>query len=119
MAKYINVKINISEGQKDKIKRAIQAGAAVSIRLSHEDLSGEHLLALTQAQVNKMAKAYQARTGVTIKMSKTQLQHNAKVEGGFIGAILPLLATAGKFLLSSALPALATGLLDGVGSAGC
>ena len=117
MAKYINVKINISEGQKDKIKRAIQAGAAVSIRLSHEDLSGEHVLALTQAQVNKMAKAYQARTGVTIKMSKTQLQHNAKVEGGFIGAILPLLATAGKFLLSSALPALATGLLGGVGSA--
>ena len=40
-----------------------------------------------------------------------------KVEGGFIGAILPFLATAGKFLLSKVLPGLATGALAGVGSA--
>jgi len=117
MSRYVNVKVHISEGQKEKIKQAIQSGAAVSIRLSHADLSGEHVLALTQAQVNKMAKAYQSGTGMTIKMSKTQLEHNAKVEGGFIGAILPFLATAGKFLLSSVLPSLATGLLSGVGSA--
>ena len=117
MSRYVNVKVNISEGQKEKIKQAIQLGAAVSIRLSHGDLSGEHVLALTQAQINKMAKAYQSGTGITIKMSKTQIEHNAKVEGGFIGAILPFLATAGRFLLSSVLPSLATGLLSGVGSA--
>jgi hypothetical protein len=117
MSRYVNVKVNISEGQKEKIKRAIQSGAAVSIRLSREDLSGEHILALTQAQVNRMANAYQKGTGMTIKMSKAQLKHNTKVEGGFIGAILPFLATAGKFLLSSVLPSLATGVLSGVGSA--
>ena len=70
MSRYVNVKINISEGQKDKIKQAIQSGATVSIRLSHGDLSGEHVLALTQAQVNKMAKAYQSGTGMTIKCQK-------------------------------------------------
>jgi hypothetical protein len=75
------------------------------------------VLALTQAQINKMARAYQNGTGVTLKMSKTQLDHNAKVEGGFIGAILPFLATAGKFLLSKVLPSLATGALSGLGSA--
>ena len=117
MSSYINVRVNISGGQKEKIKQAVQSGSAVSIRLLHGDLSGEHVLALTQAQVNKMAKAYQSGTGMTITMSKTQLEHNAKVEGGFIGAILPFLATAGKFLLSSVLPSLATGLLNGVGSA--
>lgn len=117
MSRYVNVKVNISEGQKEKIKQAIQSGGAVSIRLSHGDLSGEHVLALTQAQINKMAKAYQSGTGMTIKMSKTQIEHNAKVEGGFIGAILPFLATAGRFLLSNVLPSLATGLLSGVGSA--
>jgi hypothetical protein len=117
MSRYVNVKVNISEGQKEKIKQAMQSGAAVSLRLSHGDLSGEHVLALTPAQVQKMAKAYQSGTGLTIKMTKTQLKHNAKVEGGFIGAILPLLATAGRFLLSSVLPSLATGLLSGVGSA--
>ena len=89
----------------------------MSIRLSHNDISGEDVLALTQAQINKITKAYQSGKGVTIKMSKTQIEHNAKVEGGFIGAILPMLATAGKFLMSSVLPGLATGLLTGVGAA--
>ena len=119
MSRYENVKVNISEGQKEKIKQAIQSGASVSIRLSHGDLSGdgEHVLALTQAQINKMVKAFNSGKGMTIKMSKTQTEHNAKIEGGFIGALLPLLATAGKFLLSSVLPSLATGLLSGVGSA--
>lgn len=117
MSRYTNVKINISQGQIDKIKHAIQAGSQVSIRLSHSDLNGEHILALTSAQVNKIAKAYQSGTGVTIKLSKTQLEHNTKIEGGFIGALLPMLATAGKFLLSSVLPMLATGALTGVGQA--
>jgi hypothetical protein len=117
MSRYTNVNVNISEGQTDKIKRALEAGVdGVSIKLSHDDLSGEHVLALTQAQCNKMAKAYQNGKGVTIKMSKTQLAHNAKVEGGFIGAILPFLATAGKFLLSKVLPSLATGAMAGIGS---
>src|SRR5678815_4438781 len=118
MSRYTNIKVNISEGQKDKIKRALEAGRdSVSIKLSYDDLMGEYVLALTQAQINKREKAYQNGTGMTIKMSKTQLFHNAKVEGGFIGAILPFLATAGKFLLSSVLPGLATGALSGLGSA--
>jgi len=36
MTRYINVKVNVSQGQVDKIKRAVQAGSQVSIRLSHE-----------------------------------------------------------------------------------
>ena len=64
-----------------------------------------------------MAKVYQNGMGMALKMSKTQLEHDAKVEGGFIGAILPFLAIAGKFLLSSVLPSLATGALTGIGSA--
>lgn len=119
MSRYTNVKVNVSEGQKDKIKKAVQAGTGVSIRLSHGDLSGEHVLALTQAQVNKMAKAYQSGTGMTIKMSKTQLAHNMKVEGGFLPAILGFLAsTVAPFLLKTALPGLATGALSALASTG-
>lgn len=117
MSRYTNVKVNISQGQAEKIKRAAQTGSTVSIRLSNSDLVGEHVLALTDAQLNKISKAYQSGTGVTIKMSKTQLEHNKKVEGGFIGAILPFLAKAGSFLLSNVIPSLATGVLSGVGSA--
>jgi len=117
MTIYKNARVNISEGQIDKIQRAVQAGSQVSIRLKHEDLTGEHILALTQRQINKINKAYENGTGVDIKMSKTQLQHNAKVEGGFLPLILPALATAGKVLLSKVLPALATGALGGIGAA--
>src|SRR6218665_3496110 len=116
MSRYMNLKVNVSEGQKDKIKRALQAGTGVTIRLYHGDLSGEHVLALTRGQINKMAKVYQNGTDMALKMSKTQLEHNAKVEGGFTGAIIPFLANAGKFLLSSVLPSLATGALSGISS---
>ena len=118
MSRYRSVKVNISEGQVEKIKRAVRAGVdGVSIKFSHDDFSGEHVLALTRGQINKMEKACKSGKGTTIKMSKTQLKYNEKVEGGFIGAILPLLATAGKFLLSNVLPGLATGALTGLGSA--
>ena len=117
MSRCVNVKVNISEGQKAKIEQAMEAVQAVSIRLSHSDFNGEHMLALAHAQVDKMTKAYQNSTGITIKISKTQLDNNKTVVGGFIGAILPFLATAGKFLLSSSIPSLATGSLSGVGSA--
>jgi len=52
-----------------------------------------------------------------MKMSKTQIEYNKKVEGGFKGALLPMLATAGQFLVSKLLPSLATGALAGIGTA--
>ena len=116
MSNYQNVKLHISKGQTDKIKKAIQEQSDVSIRLSHSDLEGEHILAVTQSQLNKIAKAYEKGTGVTLKLSKKQLAYNAKVEGGFIGALLPLLGMLGSTLATRVVPALATGLLAGVGS---
>ena len=35
MRQYTNVGVNISQGQSDKIKKAMQGGASVNIRLSH------------------------------------------------------------------------------------
>ena len=116
MSNYQKVKLHISKGQTDKIKKAIQEQSDVSIRLSHSDLEGEHNLAVTQSQLNKIAKAYEKGTGVTLKLSKKQLAYNAKVEGGFIGALLPLLGMLGSTLATRVVPALATGLLAGVGS---
>ena len=116
MSNYQKVKLHISKGQTDKIKKAIQEQSDVSIRLSHSDLEGEHILAVTQSQLNKIAKGYEKGTGVTLKLSKKQLVYNAKVEGGFIGALLPLLGMLGSILATRVVPALATGLLAGVGS---
>ena len=44
---YTNVKVHISEGQKQKLQNVIQTGGPVSIRLGHEDLNGEDILLLT------------------------------------------------------------------------
>jgi len=64
-----------------------------------------------------MTKAYQDGKGVTIKMSKGQVVHNMKIEGGLLGFLADLAAKALPFLAKTVLPTLATGALSGVGSA--
>ena len=115
---YISVKVNISEGQRQKIRQALQNGGPVSIRLSHEDLNGEDVLGLTKSQVNKLAKAYETGKGMTIKMSATQVKNNLKVEGGFLGMLAGLAARALPMLAKSVLPALGVGALSGLASSG-
>ena len=41
---YTNIKVNISDGQKEKLQQAIKADcSAVSICLGHEDLEGDDI----------------------------------------------------------------------------
>ena len=88
MTKYINVKVNISEGQKEKLQHAIKANcSAVSIRLGHEDLQGNDILAITNSQAKKITKAHKNGKGITIRRSLSRLKHNRKIEGGFLGLL--------------------------------
>ena len=98
------------------MKCAIESKSSVSIRLGFEDLYGNDILALTNYHVNRMRKAYENGKGVTIKMSKRQVVHNMKIEGGFLGMLAGLAAKALPFLAKTVLPKLATGALSGVGS---
>jgi len=50
-------------------------------------------------------------------MSKPQVVHNMKIEGGFLGFLAGLAAKALPFLAKTVLPTLATGALSMVGSA--
>ena len=113
--RYVNVKVNISEGQKQKLQTALQEGGPVSIRLCYD---GEDVLALTKAQVTKIVKAYQSGKGTTIKISKSQLAHNMKVEGGFLDMFASLAARALPMLAKTVLPALGAGALTGLASSG-
>ena len=118
MTKYINAKVNISEGQKEKLQHAIKANcSAVSIRLGYEDLKGNDILAVTESQAKKLAKAYENGKGTTIRMSSRQLKHNTKVEGGFLGLLAGLAARALPLLTKTFLP-LGVGTLSGLASAG-
>ena len=69
MSEYIPIKVNISDGQRDKILKAIQNGTGVSIRLKYEDFNGEHVIVTTKTQAMKLANAYQEHKGVTLKLT--------------------------------------------------
>ena len=118
MTRYTNVKVNISEGQKEKLQHAKAGCSAVSIRLGHEDLKGNDILAVTNSQVKKLAKAHENGRGITIKMSSNQLKHNTKIEGGFLGLLAGLAARALPMLAKTVLPALSFGALSGLASSG-
>ena len=119
MTKYINTKVNISEGLTEKLQHAIKVNCpTVSIRLGYEDLKGNDILAVTESQAKKLAKAHENGKGVTIKMSSRQLKHNIKVEGGFLGLLARLAARALPVLAKTVLPALGVGALSGLASSG-
>ena len=88
MTRYTVVYVNISDTQREKLKRAIDAGCATTtLNLKNTDLRGEHKLVLTQSQANKLQRAIKRGKRVTCRMSKKQLKHNLKVEGGFLGLL--------------------------------
>nr|XP_012563489.1 unnamed protein product [Hydra vulgaris] len=51
--------------------------------------------------------------GITLSLSRAQLKHNTKVNGGY----LPLLGLIGSVIASKVVPAIATGLLTGTAAA--
>ena len=118
MSRYNEFNVNISEGQKRKLKRALKVGEPTSIRLTYEDLIGNDDLYLTKSQIDKIKKAYAGGKGVTINMSKAQLDHNMKVEGGFLGLLARLAMRAAPILAKTILPALGVGALTGLASSG-
>ena len=86
--------------------------------LRKDDLEGEHKLAFTKAQRDKLNRAIERGKGVTFRMSKKQLRHNIKVEGGFLGLLAGLAARALPMLARTILPALGVGALSGLASSG-
>ena len=85
MTHYTNIKMRITGGQKDKIKKAFESNSkSITIRFKCSDLYGEDVIALTKPQVHRLVEAYEERKGMTIRMSKTQLSHNMKIEGGVV-----------------------------------
>ena len=87
---YVHVKI--SDDPQQKLKHAVDTKSPMSIRLNYKDLCGTDVLALTNSQVNRMTKAYQDGKGITIKLSKRQVFHSMKIEGGFLGFLAGLAA---------------------------
>ena len=119
MTRYTNVKVNISEGQKEKLQHTIKAGnPVVSIRLGREDLEGNDILAVTNSQAKKLAKAHKNGKGIMIRISSSQLKHNTKIEGDILGLLAGLAARVLPVLAKIVLPSLCVGALSGLASSG-
>ena len=126
MSQYINTNVNLTENQIQKLQQAVNANcAATSIKIGADDLDGDHTIFITNAQHKKLQNARDRGKGITIKMSSRQLKHNVKTEGGFLGALLPMLGAVGRVaapallgIAKKAVPALATGALSGLASTG-
>ena len=126
MTQYKSVNVNLSENQINKLRQAINANCtATSIKLSYDDLDGDHTIFLTNGQYNKLQNARDQGKGLTVRMSSRQLKHNVKTEGGFLGALLPAIGAVGRMVAPAllgvakkAIPHLATGALSGLASTG-
>ena len=90
----------------------------MSIRLGHEDLEADDILAVTDSQVRKLSKALKNGKGIMIRVSSGQLKHNTKIEGGFLGLLAGLAARALPLVAKTVLPALGIGALSGLASSG-
>src|SRR6266536_3863810 len=92
MTEYQKYSVNLSTEQIKKIKSAYDKGTNVTIRVSKENLRGDHKLPLTKTQINKIKKA---KNGIQLNLSETQLKHMEK-NGGFLPllTLIPIIASA-------------------------
>ena len=68
MTEYIEVKTNLSNFQKEKIRKAIKQKNSANIRISQ--LSGNDTLLLTNTQVNHLRKAIDLDKAGNVLLSK-------------------------------------------------
>ena len=110
---YIQYHMTVSAGQKEKLQNAVNTKKAVSLRLSKDNLVGNDMFLLTQAQTKQIEKGKQQNKGVTLKLSGKQIQANVKAEGGFLGFLANLASKAVPFIAKTVLPGVASGLISG------
>ena len=80
MTRYTNIKVRISEGQKDNLKKAFESNCeSFAIRLTSSDPNGEDVIASTKSQLGRVMRAYEGNKGMAITMSRRQLACNMKI----------------------------------------
>ena len=114
-------KVNLSQGQKAKLAKAIRDGSALKLRLSKNALSGNDELLLSPRQIAKLQKAKRNNSGVEISFSKSSIRKSVKQGGSLWTSLISLGAKALPFVtkgVSKVAPHLATGALSALGSLG-
>ena len=110
-------KVNLSQGQKAKLAKAIKDGSALKLRLGKNALSGPDELMLSPRQIAKLQKAKRNNSGVEISFSKSSIRKSVKQGGSLWTSLLKLTPFVTKGVTKVA-PHLATGALSALGSLG-
>ena len=112
MTHYTNVKMRISEGQKDKLKKAFESNCeSIAIRFKFSDLHGEDLNQFT---------TWQTSGGIWRKerLDNKNVNNAISPQHWIEGEFLPALAGLIPFLTGTVLPALGVEALSGPASKG-
>ena len=119
MTSYVEYNVTLTPGQKDKLLKAYKKRSPTTIRLANEQLKRPHdKIFVTQRQVTHLENAKREGKGAQLQFSQTQMR---EYQGGFLGALLPVLGKVGAMALpwlTKAAAPLATGALSGLASWG-
>ena len=110
-------KVNLSQGQKAKLAKAIKDGSALKLRLGKNSLTGPDELFLSPRQIAKLQKAKKNNTGAEISFSKSSIRKSVKQGGSLWTSLLKLTPFLTKGV-SKIAPHLATGAMSALGSLG-
>ena len=114
---YVKYGVKLSANQKQKLAKALSNKSEITLRLTKSDLTGNDMLMLTATQLKRIKKAMTNKTGVDLKISKTQIRSVVQKGGSLWSSLLNLGMKALPYA-SKAVPALATGALQALGSLG-
>ena len=114
---YAKYGVKLSANQKQKLAKALLNKSAITLRLTKSDLAGNDMLMLTSTQLKRIKKAINNKTGVDLKISKTQIRSVVQKGGSLWSSLLNLGMKALPYA-SKAVPALATGAIQALGSLG-
>ena len=113
--------VKLSDGQKEKLSKALLNNSAITIRLTKNDLTDPDDLMLTKTQLKRIQKAIKNRTGVDLKISETQIRKVVKERGSLWTSLFSLgsrLLPYATKAVTKAAPALAPGAMTALGSLG-
>ncbi len=116
---YIAYGVTLSDNQRMKLAKAFKEKSPITLRLSHNELTGSDEMMLTQTQIKKIHKAHSAGKGVDLKISKTQITKIAQKGGSLFSSLLNIgtkLLPKAMNIATKILPSLATGALSSVGN---
>ena len=83
----VQVKVNLSQNQKAKIKRDLEKEGDVKIRISAENMTGPVVLHIHQADFERFNEFKKNGKGIQVKVHKTDQKREVE-NGGWLGGVV-------------------------------